>query len=101
MLEFFTTVSSKAVCQRIANSLMAEKLAVCVSFWKVSSVYRWNGKVCKIGEWMLCVKTSEKLGGQVGKRIKALHSYKLPVITVTPVKVGSDVEKWVEQCTKK
>ena len=101
MLEFFTTVSSKAVCQRIANVLVAEKLVACVSFWRVSSVYRWNGKVSKADEWMLCVKTSEKLGGQVEKRIKALHSYELPVVVVTRVKVARDVEKWVKQCTKK
>lgn len=95
MLEICTTVSSKAEAQRTANALVKQKLGACVSFWPVFSVYRWKGKVHKAGEWVLCAKTSEKLGKKCEKKLRELHPYEMPVISVQRVKVDQNVEKWV------
>ncbi len=101
MLEFFTSLPSKSDCQQIANALVKQKLAVCVSFWPVSSVYRWKGKVHKAGEWILCIKTSGKLGEKAEEKLRKLHPYALPMIIITKVKVDRSVAKWVSDSITK
>lgn len=97
MLELSTTVSSKKQCQYIANIFVKQKLAVCVSFWPISSVYRWKGKVCEECEWMLVFKGREKSGKKLEKKLRELHPYELPVIAVQKLKVDKNFEKWMKQ----
>ncbi|MFH1247094.1 MAG: divalent-cation tolerance protein CutA [Candidatus Micrarchaeota archaeon] len=97
MLEIFTTVANQKQCKQIANALVKEKLTACVSFWKISSVYKWKGKVHAANEWMLLVKTSEKLGKKAEAKLREMHSYEMPVVVVSRVKTDKKVEKWLKQ----
>lgn len=81
----------------MASILVKQKLAACVSFWPVSSVYRWKGKVRTVKEWMLCIKTSKKLGKKCETKLRELHPYALPMITVEKMKVDKRVEQWVNE----
>ncbi len=99
MLEVFTTVGSEKEAEQMARVLVVEKLAACVNYWRVSSIYRWKGKIHSSREWMLCVKTLEKNEKKVEKKLRELHSYKLPVITMVKVKANQTAEKWVKTCT--
>ena len=101
MLEVSTTVAKKGEAERIANVLLREKLAACVNYWKVSSVYRWNGKVWRKQEWILVVKTQDNSKKWVERRLRELHPYELPVIVACPVKVDKKVEKWLKQSVRK
>ena len=101
MLEVLTTVAKKADASKIANALVKEKLAVCVSFWKIDSVYRWNGKICRKNEWHLVLKTQDSFKKPVEIRLRELHPYELPVIVACSVKVDEKVEQWVKQSVRK
>ncbi len=100
MFELITTVGKKRDAEKIASELVKNKLAACVSFLPVVSVYNWKGKIRSEKEWRVEVKTSKSCVKKAEKLIRELHSYELPVIVIFDVKMNKQVERWVKTCTK-
>jgi periplasmic divalent cation tolerance protein len=94
-----TTVKNGIEARRMAEKLVSEKLAACVSAVpNVTSVYRWRGKVERTREVMLVAKTSAKKPDRLIHRIKELHSYEIPEILVLRVERGlPEYLKWLEE----
>ncbi len=94
-----TTVKNRAEAKRLAEMLVSEKLAACVSAVpNVSSVYRWRGKVERAREVLVVVKTSMKKLERLIPRIKELHSYEVPEVLVLRVERGlPKYLKWIEE----
>lgn len=77
----FVTCESVEQATRLAETLVGERLAGCVSVLKgVFSVYRWMGKVEKAEETLLMIKTRASLFNEVEGEVKRLHSYTTPEI---------------------
>jgi periplasmic divalent cation tolerance protein len=67
--------------QRIADALLEERLAACVSVLPgMTSTYRWQGKVERAQEVLLIAKTMPHRLGALQARIVALHPYELPEV---------------------
>lgn len=65
----------------IADALVAERLAACVSLLPgVASVYRWEGRVEHADEVQLLVKTTRDCLPALQARIVALHPHELPEV---------------------
>jgi periplasmic divalent cation tolerance protein len=63
----------------------------------VRSVYRWKGKICSDGEYLLIVKTLASEYDDVAETIRELHSYELPEILAFDVTRGdADFLEWLE-----
>jgi len=94
-----TTVKNRAEAKRLAERLVSEKLAACVSTVpNVTSVYRWLGKVERAREVLVVVKTSMKKLDRLIPRIKELHSYEVPEVLVLRVEQGlPEYLKWIEE----
>jgi uncharacterized protein involved in tolerance to divalent cations/8-oxo-dGTP pyrophosphatase MutT (NUDIX family) len=86
----YVTVGSSEEAERLARSLVEERLAACVNRIKsVQSVYRWQGKVEASEEELLVIKTKKELFRTLEKRVRALHSYTVPEIVALPIITGS------------
>ena len=84
------TCASQEQAERIADALVASRLAACVNILGgVRSIYRWQGKVESSAEVLLLIKTSAALTPQVQATISQLHSYETPEFLVLPVSGGS------------
>jgi len=85
------TCPEDVVAARIANALVEEKLAACVNrLSRMTSTYRWEGKVRSETEALLMIKTTERLLERLGERIRELHPYELPEVIALPIEGGSE-----------
>jgi periplasmic divalent cation tolerance protein len=84
------TVASKAEAERIATTLVEERLAACVNILDgVHSVYRWQGAIESAAEVQLIIKTSVEKLKTLETAIQRLHSYAVPEFIVLGVEGGS------------
>ena len=83
------TAGSQAEAEKIAQILIAEKLAACVSLMPIRSMYTWKGEVCHEEEWQLMIKTQLDRFDQLEAKIRDVHSYETPEIIALPIVAGS------------
>lgn len=97
----FSAVPSQEVASRIANALVQEELAACVTVLAgVTSVYRWRGEVESASEQLLLIKTNGTLFEKLRARIVALHPYEVPEVIATPITAGhAPYLEWIDQST--
>jgi periplasmic divalent cation tolerance protein len=86
----FVTVASADEGDRLARTLVEERLAACVNRLPgIHSTYRWEGKLEQSAEDLLVIKTRQGLFAALEKRVRELHSYKVPEVIALPVIAGS------------
>lgn len=86
--------------QNIAQALIAQRCAACVTLSPVQSVYRWEGEVCIDQEVTLTAKVSHQALEHCVEHLRSLHPYELPEILVIPVDTQfshTAYLDWVEQ----
>ncbi|MFQ5866602.1 MAG: divalent-cation tolerance protein CutA [bacterium] len=93
----FITSGSQEEAKRLAKVLVEEKLAACVNILPdVESIYWWKDKIELSKERMLVVKTQGKMVKRVVKRVKEIHSYKVPEVIALPIVEGNrDYLQWI------
>lgn len=81
----------------IASALVEAGEAACVNIIPgIQSIYRWEGKVCEEGEFLLIIKSVEKKFEAIKSRIRQIHSYQVPEIIAVPIRAGDeDYLKWL------
>ena len=85
----FCTCPDAATAARIADALVGERLAACVSVLPgVQSVYRWQGAVERADEVQLLIKTVAARMPALMARIVALHPYELPEVVAVEAAAG-------------
>ena len=95
------TCGSRAEAQRIAQEIVARRLAACANVLEmpVRSIYRWKGKVEKAREFLLLIKTSARRLPALEAEIKRLHSYDVPEFIAVPIVAGSPAYlRWLADC---
>jgi periplasmic divalent cation tolerance protein len=94
-----TTCPSPEVAERLANALVAERLAACVNRLPgVTSTYIWEGRVQNEAEILLIIKTTAGRFEVLKERLAAVHPYELPELVAIPVCAGSErYIEWVRQ----
>lgn len=85
-----TTVADEASAQRIADAVVGQRLAACVTQLPgVNSTYRWNDKMERDTEVLVLIKTTEGAYQALAEAIEELHDYELPELVAVPVDRGS------------
>ena len=97
-----TTLPDTDSAERLANSLVEQKLAACVNIHgRMTSIYRWRDRIERGTEMQLVIKTTAARYAAVERQIKQEHPYELPEILALPVSDGlADYIEWVDSCTK-
>jgi periplasmic divalent cation tolerance protein len=84
---FVTCPASES--ERIATQLVEDKLVACVNIVPgVTSVYRWQGEICRDQESILIIKSNKNLWDKLEPRIRELHTYDVPEIICIPIELG-------------
>jgi len=102
-IEVHTTIDSREAAQRIAETVVAKRLAACVQIsGPITSVYWWQGKIEHAQEWTCTAKTQKKLYRELETAIKEVHTYDVPEILATEIVEGiRSYEDWITQETSK
>jgi periplasmic divalent cation tolerance protein len=97
LLIVVTTFASLEDAKKMANQLIADRLAACVQIQEgIHSIYRWDGKICEGKEVLLSAKTTADKWTDISSFIKSYHPYDLPeVIAYAPEKYEAHYGKWV------
>jgi periplasmic divalent cation tolerance protein len=86
-----STCPDEAIARRIAETLVAERLATCVNrIPGIRSSYIWDGILQDDGEVLLIIKSTAGQLSQLERRLNELHPYELPEFIVTPVTGGNE-----------
>ncbi|MDA8387546.1 MAG: divalent-cation tolerance protein CutA [Nitrospiraceae bacterium] len=98
----FITAPDEEEAVRIAGALVGESLAACVNIVRdIRSIYSWRGKIEDEAENLLVVKTDKALFERLCRRVRQLHSYKVPEVIALPVVAGlPEYVSWLEDVTK-
>ncbi len=92
-----TTWPDQAGAEKLAEMLVSHKLAACVNILpRMTSVYRWRGKLEHGQEHQLVIKSRKPLYARIEQHILEQHPYELPELLVLPVQGGStDYLNWI------
>ncbi|UCE39987.1 MAG: divalent-cation tolerance protein CutA [Candidatus Aminicenantes bacterium] len=97
-----TTVPDAEVGQIVAEKIIQERLAACVTLSAPSqSLYWWQGKITQDQEHILFVKTKKEAYRKLEEKIRQFHPYDFPEIIALPVFAGSkDYLNWIDDETQ-
>jgi periplasmic divalent cation tolerance protein len=96
-----TTAPNGDVAAHLAERLVEERLAACVSrIPGVLSRYRWAGNVEEAVEVLVIAKTRTGLKDALVRRLVELHPYEVPEVLVVPVGGGHiPYLDWIRETT--
>ena len=102
LIVVFITAGSADEAYKIAEKLLAMRLAACINVVpNIFSYYRWQGQLDNTKETLLIVKSQAALINDIIKSVKEIHSYEVPEIIALPIVGGNeDYLKWLTDETK-
>ena len=97
-----TTCGSLEEARKIAQTLAEKQLAACVNIIpQIESVYRWQGKIETATEWLLVIKTTERVFDRLREALTAMHSYDLPECIEISIEDGNaSYLDWIGQSVR-
>ncbi|MBR6027436.1 MAG: divalent-cation tolerance protein CutA [Neisseriaceae bacterium] len=99
LIFIYTTVGNQEDAQKLAEILVKQQLAACVSIGSaVQSHYVWQGKREWAEEYPLTIKTTKENQQLICDFIRSHHPYFLPEIVVVPVVYADEkYQQWVRE----
>lgn len=81
----FCSCPTEEHAEKIARSIIKEKLAACVQISPIRSFYKWKGEICTDEEHILSIKTKSVLYKDIEVFIAKNHPYEIPEIVMIPI----------------
>lgn len=95
-LVVLVTASSDVQARRIAKKLLQNKLAACVNFVPVESMFVWRGEIQEEEEVLMIIKTRIEVFDELMSAVRSIHTYDTPEIIGMPIVMGSnDYLRWI------
>ncbi len=97
-----TNLPDRAAAERLADLVIAKKLAACVNILApCRSVYSWKGAVQHDEEHPMLIKTTAERYSTLEQALREAHPYELPEIIAVPIERGLPAYlDWVAAETK-
>ncbi len=95
----YVMAESEDVGVHISTALVKERIVACANVNAgTRSIYEWDGIIQLENEVTIFMKTARRNVDAAVARIKELHSYEVPCITVMPIVGGNaDYMAWIER----
>lgn len=90
-----TTEADQDKADALAQALVEQGLAACVSRLPVHSTYRWQGQLESSQEVQLLIKTTRAGWPRLEQGLRALHSYDTPELLHWEVQASAAYGAWV------
>jgi periplasmic divalent cation tolerance protein len=102
-IQVSTTVKSKEKADKIAETLLAERVAGCVQILgPIKSAYWWEGRIEHAREWICFIKAKASDYDRIESSIKRMHDYDVPEIIALPIlQANPDYLDWIRRETHK
>lgn len=99
----YMTAEDTVQAERIARTLVEERLAACTNILgSIRSFYWWDGRVNEGDEIAFVAKTRTALLPALTARVRELHSYACPCLIALPVAGGhADFLAWIDAETRR
>ncbi len=95
-----STYPNKKSIDKIANIVVRKRLAACVNYTKINSVYAWKGKIENTGEFLALFKTTEKTKKLLKEEIEKTHPYQVPEIAELKMdSINMPYQNWLVNST--
>jgi periplasmic divalent cation tolerance protein len=95
-----STYPDKKSVLETANELVKKRIAACVNFSKISSIYSWKGKIENTNEFLALFKTTQKNKVALKKAIQKMHPYDVPEIAEIDIhSINQSYLKWLIEST--
>jgi periplasmic divalent cation tolerance protein len=95
-----STYPDKKSISKIAHVVVEQKLAACVNYTKINSIYSWKGKVEDAEEFLALFKTTAKSKQYLKKEIAKSHPYEVPeIVELKMDDVNVPYLKWLKEST--
>lgn len=96
----YTTIGNHEDAERLAKTIIENKLAGCVNLVPIQSMYQWNTTVQDDKEVGLIIKTTEEKLPSLREYITIHHPYEIPCILEFPKVISNEAYgHWIEsQC---
>jgi periplasmic divalent cation tolerance protein len=83
------TTSTKKEATKIVQCLLEERLIACANIiGPVSSFFWWKDKIDEATEFLVLMKSHDRLFDKLSKRVKEIHSYEVPEILALSILKG-------------
>ena len=97
VLLLLATEYNKKTAKKIAKLLIKKKLAACVSLKDIDSIYEWKGKIEKVNEVEIIIKSKPELKNKLVIFLKKEISYDTPQIIYKKFNSEKKYINWVNK----
>ncbi|HHB77627.1 MAG TPA: divalent-cation tolerance protein CutA [Saprospiraceae bacterium] len=96
----YITNDSKESAQRLADTLLADRLIACANIFPISASYHWMGDIAQENEWVALVKTTKTNWIRLKEKVSQIHPYDIPCIMKIDVEANEAYEQWIRQSVR-
>jgi periplasmic divalent cation tolerance protein len=89
-LVVLVTAANERQARQIARRLLQRKLAACVNFVPVESMFVWEGDIQEEDEVLMIIKTRVEAFDELMSSVNVVHTYDNPEIIGMPIVMGAD-----------
>ncbi len=95
-----STYPDKKSIFQVAHVVVEKKLAACVNYTKINSIYSWKGKIEDVEEFLALFKTTTKSKQKLKEELAKSHPYHVPeIVELKMDDANVQYMKWLEEST--